>query len=296
MITQKSFAEILRLRAGSIALLCILIAQFLHNVSFQSGFFYNSIILGGIAALGIDLALVSMSLYKDELLKSGELAITIKAVTVIVLCATGLANMAEGFKSSFGQELSVSALGALDWLQMSKWIGGTAVFPVLTYILADTIGTRNLYQLYRQGEKEKDKPQRQTSGGGAGAGVDAIGKNGNAGAEFSAAGVSAFQNQKQERLWRMAHYFVGEPGAHTNNVAQSCGVSPETIRNYARELGYESLQKFREACEREEFTMRDVDKLEPPQMQARRDFLDNPNKEVRRMGFQAYLKSKGLAE
>lgn len=150
------FRELIKYRAGALCLIGILASTYLHTTTFMSQFFYQSIILGGIAALAIDAGVVAMSIFKDELLSDGELAWMVRVVTSIVLFASGIANMSEGFKSAYGIQLTFDTLSSLDPLTWVQWLAGTVIFPVLAYVMCDTIGTRNLIAL------------RESSGSGSG--------------------------------------------------------------------------------------------------------------------------------
>ena len=159
------FRELIKYRAGALCLIGILASTYLHTTTFMSQFFYQSIILGGIAALAIDAGVVAMSIFKDELLRDGELAWMVRVVTSIVLFASGIANMSEGFKSAYGIQLTFDTLSALDPLTWVQWLAGTVIFPILAYVMCDTIGTRNLIALRQQGEKSSG------SGSGSGSGT-----------------------------------------------------------------------------------------------------------------------------
>jgi len=161
-MSKKSsrFRELIKYRAGALCLIGILSATYLHSMTFMSQFFYHSLILGGVAAFAIDAGVVAMSIFKDELLKDGELAWMVRIVTCIVLFASGVANMAEGFKSAYGANLTVDSLMALDPLSWTQWLAGTIVFPIMAYVMCDTIGTRNLVQ-FKQQQSRSEAGSRQ---------------------------------------------------------------------------------------------------------------------------------------
>lgn len=144
MDKRSKFRDLVRYRAGALCLIGILAATYMHSAAFMSQFFYQSILLGGIAAFAIDAGVVSMSIFKDELLKTGELAWMVRVVTVMVLFASGVANMAEGFESAYGITLTTQNLLAMDALTWIQWLAGTIIFPITAYVMCDTIGTRNL--------------------------------------------------------------------------------------------------------------------------------------------------------
>ncbi|MCB0301970.1 MAG: hypothetical protein KDE52_18055, partial [Calditrichaeota bacterium] len=93
MDKRSKFRDLIKYRAGALCLIGILTATFMHTTTFMSQFFYGSLILGGIAALAIDSGVVAMSIFKDELIRDGELAWMVRIVTSMVLFASGVANM-----------------------------------------------------------------------------------------------------------------------------------------------------------------------------------------------------------
>lgn len=151
MDLQQKFRDLVKYRAGALCLVGILTATYMHNVTFMSQFFYSSLLLGAIAAFAIDAGVVAMALFKDELIKTGELAWMVRTVTALVLFASGIANMAEGYRSAYGLELTYSNLLSTDPLILVQWIAGTVIFPILAYIMCDTIGTRNLVEMRNRG-------------------------------------------------------------------------------------------------------------------------------------------------
>ncbi|MCB0273732.1 MAG: hypothetical protein KDI06_02900, partial [Calditrichaeota bacterium] len=67
MNVRNKFRELVKYRAGALCLIGILSATFMHSTTFMSQFFYNSLILGAIAAFAVDAGVVAMSIFKDEL-------------------------------------------------------------------------------------------------------------------------------------------------------------------------------------------------------------------------------------
>lgn len=150
MDKRSKFRDLIKYRAGALCLIGILTATFMHTTAFMSQFFNGNLILGGISALAIDAGVIAMSIFKDELIRDGELAWMVRIVTSMVLFASGVANMSEGFKSAYGIQLTWDSLMSLDPLTWTQWIAGTIVFPILAYVMTDTIGTRNLMELHQQ--------------------------------------------------------------------------------------------------------------------------------------------------
>ena len=225
MDIRLKFREMVKYRAGALCLVGILSATYLHSTAFMSQFFYHSLILGGIAALAIDAGVVAMSIFKDELLKNGELAWMVRVVTSLVLFASGVANMSEGFKSAYGVTLTYETMMAMDALTIIQWLAGTIIFPILAYVMSDTIGTRNLLEYKRQMQ------QKQTGNKIPGWNVSA---NGNG--TLDAANAKIQQN-KQQRMAMLDAYLDIYPEATLSEMAKAIGVSSrETVRRYLAEM------------------------------------------------------------
>lgn len=224
MDKRSKFRDLIKYRAGALCLIGILTATFMHSTTFMSQFFYNSIILGAIAALAIDSGVVAMSIFKDELLKNGELAWMVRVVTSMVLFASGVANMSEGFKSAYGVALTFDTMMSMDWLTLTQWVAGTIIFPVLSYVMCDTIGTRNLMELRNSQINAK-----------AGKSAKALspGKN----KDMRAANEQVNRN-KQQRMKRLEEFLEHRPDATLSEMADAVGVSSrETVRKYLNEMG-----------------------------------------------------------
>lgn len=238
MEMKLKFRELVKYRAGALCLIGILSATYLHSTTFMSQFFYHSLILGGIAAFAIDAGVVAMSIFKDELLKDGELAWMVRVVTSIVLFASGVANMAEGFKSAYGIALTYESLSGLDPLTWTQWLAGTIVFPILAYVMCDTIGTRNLVELKRQhdgGVKPKSKPQPRKAQPRPRPRPQAAAPN----PTKLAAANAQIRRNKQERMQILEEYLDEYPDASLSEMAAVVGVaSRETVRKYLQELGH----------------------------------------------------------
>ena len=228
MELRSKFREMVKYRAGALCLIGILSATFLHTTTFMAQFFYNNIILGAIAAFAIDAGVVAMSIFKDELLKDGELAWMVRVVTSLVLFASGIANMSEGFRSAYGLHLTYDNLLAMDPLTWTQWLAGTVIFPILAYVMCDTIGTRNLIQL-RQ-ERVVRNVNTRSNGRRVNAGHSTRGTLGAANAKI--------QTNKRQRIQELELYLESYPDASLAEMADAIGVSSrETVRKYLAEMG-----------------------------------------------------------
>jgi len=230
MNKNSKFRELVKYRAGALCLIGILTATFMHSTTFMSQFFYGSIVLGAVAAFAIDAGVVAMSIFKDELIKDGELAWMVRVVTALVLIASGVANMAEGFVSAYGIQLTYANLIKQDWLIITQWLTGTVIFPVLAYVMCDTIGTRNLVELRQNARQPEIKPQSVVVA--ANPLIAAQGK-----------GRKTIANNKAARMAAVRNYKTAYPDASLQEVADAVGVAKETVRNYLNEMSKNGHQK-----------------------------------------------------
>lgn len=230
METRFKFREMVKYRAGALCLIGILSATFLHSTTFMSQFFYQNLLLGGIAAFAIDAGVVAMSIFKDDLLKDGELAWMVRIVTCLVLFASGVANMSEGFLSAYGLPLNMDNLLALDPLTWTQWLAGTIVFPIMAYVMCDTIGTRNLMELRQQQKSQGRAPARRRQRRSLPAG------NNQRRGDLNAANAK-IQRNKAERMQILEEYLEDNPDASLSEMAEAVGVSSrETVRKYLNEM------------------------------------------------------------
>jgi len=235
MEIKSKFREMVKYRAGALCLIGILTATYLHSTTFMSQFFYHSLILGGIAAFAIDAGVVAMSIFKDDLLKDGELAWMVRVVTCTVLFASGVANMAEGFKSAYGITLTYATLSKLDPLTWIQWLAGTIIFPILAYVMCDTIGTRNLAEFRQQ--------QRKAAAGGGGGGLSIPVHSSNGSYSRSNSRSTSTMNSKDQRKKMLKSYIASNPNATLSEMASAIGVSSGgTVRKYLDEMGYNPQQ------------------------------------------------------
>lgn len=234
MEMKSKFRDMVKYRAGALCLIGILSATYLHSTTFMAQFFYHSLILGAIAAFAIDAGVVAMSIFKDELLKNGELAWMVRVVTSLVLFASGVANMSEGFRSAYGTPLTYDSMMALDWLTWVQWIAGTIIFPILAYVMCDTIGTRNLVEL-RKSQMAKGAPARPDKPEVVVAPAHrALHTAGNGSLQTA---NEAIRRNKQERMQMLRDYLDEYPDASMTEMASAIGVSSrETVRKYLQEM------------------------------------------------------------
>jgi hypothetical protein len=233
MDKRTKFRDLVKYRAGALCLIGILTATYMHSTTFMSQFFYGSLILGGIAAFAIDAGVVAMSIFKDELIRDGEMAWMVRIVTSLVLFASGVANMSEGFISAYGIQLTWDSLMSLDPLTWTQWVAGTIIFPILAYVMTDTIGTRNLMQL-------REQQIRQTQYGNMPNVVryEPMPLKSNNKALQKARQQRKLTKSQRKQMALELH--KNQPDMSLSEVAERVGVSTTTVKNYYKEMGIDT--------------------------------------------------------
>lgn len=125
---------------GVTALVCILLYNWTHTGGTLSAFIKPSE-FGYIAAFGIEAAVVGLSLQISEARKAkkpdGFFVGTLLAVVVI----SAIANVSEGYQVKYGNTLVWSSMEKIDGLQLLVWLSGTGLLSLITFALAEIIGS-----------------------------------------------------------------------------------------------------------------------------------------------------------
>lgn len=219
------FRKMLRERLGTVSLMCILIAGYAHSANFFSGYF-DHFWQGALAAFGIDLGLVAMAFYRDNLHSKGESAVTIKAVTVVFVFASCLANLSQGWRVKYGGDLSLSGLWGLDSLGFLMLFFGTVILPVLIYVLVDQYGNSIVDNVFA--ESDNNGVPGRFDGGNAPASAYTV----NPGAAFSESGVRARRSSASAAAERARDLY--SKGVSVADIAVIVERSEESVRRYLR--------------------------------------------------------------
>jgi hypothetical protein len=102
--------------------------------------YVNPAFVGYVAALGIELSIVGLSLRIGELKRSGLDARFFVATLIAVVTVSALANIAMGYAVKFGEALTVSNVGKLDIVQAVVSLAATGLISLVTFALAELVG------------------------------------------------------------------------------------------------------------------------------------------------------------
>ena len=139
LTTWNTNRKSVQLTLGLASLVTLLAYTFWHTGGLLARYIAPGA-LGYVAALGIELAIVSMSLRIGELGWRAPDAAPYKVTLILTLIVSALANVAEGHATKYGAELTRGALPALDPIQAIIGVSATALLSIVVYLLADIIG------------------------------------------------------------------------------------------------------------------------------------------------------------
>ena len=103
----------IQIAAGVVSLAALLTYTLVHTGGLLARYVQPAAV-GYVAALGIEIAIVSLSLRIGDLRRSGLDTRWFLFVLVSVVVVSALANVYEGFHTYYGQPLTVATVGQLD--------------------------------------------------------------------------------------------------------------------------------------------------------------------------------------
>lgn len=144
---------------GAVSLVALLAYTWTHTGALMARYVHPAWV-GYICALGVELAVVSLSLRIGDLRRSGQSARLFVAVLVAVLVVSALANVAEGYATLYGGLLTLDAIGRLDVLQALIGVSATGLISVVVFALADIIGSdvRRAAVRAERAERQAERP------------------------------------------------------------------------------------------------------------------------------------------
>ena len=129
----------LQITIGLLSLVCLLTYTWTHTGGLLAEY-VNPAFVGYIAALGIELSIVGLSLRIGELKRSGLDARFFVATLIAVVTVSALANIAMGYAVKFGEPLTVANVGQLDIVQAVVSLAATGLISLVTFALAELVG------------------------------------------------------------------------------------------------------------------------------------------------------------
>lgn len=140
---------------GLLSLFALLLYTFWHTGGLLSHYISPGW-MGRVAAFGVEVAIVSMSLRIGELGWTAPNAKPYKWTLGLTLAVSAFANLAEGHATKYGTELTVNAVPNIDVIQGVIGVAATALLSIVVYLLADIIGGD-----VQRAEQQAEQPEQQ---------------------------------------------------------------------------------------------------------------------------------------
>ncbi len=124
---------------GLLSLVGVLLYNWTHTGGLLASYVKPEFV-GYIAAAGIELAVVGLSLRIDEM-RRAQADATFHLVTLAaVVIVSALANIAQGYLVKFGTELTSANIGRLDAVQVVVSLSATGLLSLVVFALAEVVG------------------------------------------------------------------------------------------------------------------------------------------------------------
>lgn len=135
-ISRKNWLMII---IGVLSLGGLLSYTFTHTGNLLASY-VSPAIVGFLAAGGIELSIVGLSMRIGELRKAGLSSRFFWFTLVAVVLVSALANITEGFYVKYGEVLTILNIGKLDIVQAVVSIAATGLISLVTLALSEIIG------------------------------------------------------------------------------------------------------------------------------------------------------------
>lgn len=139
MAHQVTKKNVLMIVIGIISIIGLFSYTWIHSGNLLARYI-DPPFIGFLAAAGIELSIIGLSMRIGELKKSGlnyrYFAFTLIAVVVV----SAAANIAEGFYVRYNEALTVANIGRLDLIEAVILLGATGLISLVTLALSELIG------------------------------------------------------------------------------------------------------------------------------------------------------------
>ncbi len=124
---------------GLVSLVGVLAYNWTHTGGLLASYVRPEFV-GYVAAAGIELAVVGLSLRIDELRRANNAATFHLATLGAVVIVSAIANVAQGYLVKFGQELTSTNIVRLDAVQVVVSLSATGLLSLVVFALAEVVG------------------------------------------------------------------------------------------------------------------------------------------------------------
>jgi hypothetical protein len=225
----------LQITIGLLSLVCLLSYTWAHTGGLLAEY-VNPPFVGYIAALGIELSIVGLSLRIGELKRSGLDARFFVATLIAVVTVSALANVAMGYSVKFGEPLTVANVGQLDIVQAIVSLAATGLISLVTFTLAELVG-QDVSAAVKVSSKSA-KPAAVTVPTVTPDVLSTVGVTALSTPIEQARAVKADSDtqQKAAAVDALVTYLTSNPDATVSELARVIGKSRPTVYNYLDEL------------------------------------------------------------
>jgi hypothetical protein len=144
-----------QLTAGIVSLIALLVYTLAHTGSLLSQYVSPGYI-GYIAALGIEVSIVSLSLRIGDLRKSQQSIKFFLFVLVSTVVVSAIANVSEGFATMYQEHLTLENVRQLDLVQSVIGVTATGLISLIVLALSEIVGT-DVTTAVKVSEKERNR-------------------------------------------------------------------------------------------------------------------------------------------
>ena len=214
----------IQLAAGIISLAALLTYTLIHTGGLLARYITPPW-AGYVAALGIEIAIVSLSLRIGDLRKSGLNAGWFLFVLVSVVVVSALANVYEGFHTYYGQPLTVATVGNLDAIQAAIGLAATGLISLIVLALSEIIGS-DVQTIAAAAERQRRIDARKTEIDAQPATID----------DARAVAVEQARDEKQKRMDAILDAYRADPTAAPAQVYKPLDIPRSTFHSYVQQL------------------------------------------------------------
>lgn len=149
----------LQIIAGSVSLTALLAYTLVHTGGLLATYVAPWQV-GYIAAFGIELAVVSLSLRIGDLKRSGQDFRFFMFVLVSVVVVSALANISQGFAVAHKAEMTLANISQLDAIQAIIGLTATGLISLIVLALSEIIGV-DVNAVVRETERQRKNEQKR---------------------------------------------------------------------------------------------------------------------------------------
>jgi len=210
----------IQIAAGTLSLLALLIYTLIHTGGLLARYIEPGW-AGYIAAAGIEIAIVSLSLRIGDLKRSQQNYGFFFFVLVSVVVVSALANIAEGFSTAQGEALTLASVQQLDPIGAIIGLAATGLISLIVLALSEIIGS-DVQSAVAAAERQARREQKRTE-------IDSI-------TTARQIDIDNDQRNKEQVLGQMLAIFADNPTAAPREVYKPLHMGRSTYYTYLAEL------------------------------------------------------------